>query len=56
PFVPGEYVLPFAAGLGAWSSSIVGMAIGLVLTVGVSAVTTATAGENVALYEGLSAD
>jgi SSS family solute:Na+ symporter len=56
PMVPSSYVLPVAPGLGGWSASIVGMLLGLVLTVGVSAVTAPTADEDAPVYEGLSAD
>jgi SSS family solute:Na+ symporter len=56
PVVPSSYVLPIAPGLGGWSSSVVGMAFGLVLTVGVSVVTTPTADEDTSVYEGLTAD
>jgi SSS family solute:Na+ symporter len=56
PPVPSSYVLPVASELGAWSSSVVGMALGLVLTIGVSVVTTPTADEDASVYEGLSAD
>jgi SSS family solute:Na+ symporter len=49
PFVPQAY-------LGGWSNSVVGMVLGLVLTVGVSAMTTADATEDPSVYEGLSAD
>jgi len=43
PMVPGSY-------LGGWSASVVGMALGLVLTVGVSLVTSASPGENAGIY------
>ena len=43
PFVPGSY-------LGGWSASIVGMLLGLLLTVGVSLVTDAAAGEDSTVY------
>jgi SSS family solute:Na+ symporter len=56
PFVPGSYALPFAPGLGGWSASVLGMALGLALTVGVSAVTAPAAGEDATVYQGLSAD
>jgi len=56
PMVPSSYVLPVAPGLGGWSASIVGMGLGLVLTVGVSAMTAPTADEDASVYEGLSAD
>ncbi|MFB6083460.1 MAG: sodium:solute symporter [Halorientalis sp.] len=56
PFVPASYVLPLAPELGGWSASIVGMGLGLVLTVGVSAVTGHAAGEDAAVYRGQSAD
>ena len=56
PFVPSTYVLPFAPGLGGWSASVVGMALGLVLTVGASALTSPTPAEDASVYEGLSAD
>ncbi|PSQ60455.1 MAG: sodium:solute symporter [Halobacteriales archaeon SW_9_67_25] len=56
PMVPSAYVLPVAPGLGGWSASVVGMGLGLVLTVGVSAVTAPTAAEDATVYEGLSAD
>jgi len=56
PMVRDGYVLPGLGGLGAWSSSVVGMALGLVLTVGVSAVTTPSAAENPDRYEELSAE
>ncbi|MEF8852120.1 MAG: sodium:solute symporter [Haloarculaceae archaeon] len=49
PFVPGSY-------FGGWSSSVFGMLLGLVLTVGVSAMTTPDAAEDPSVYEGLSAD
>ena len=48
-FVPGTY-------FGGWSASVVGMVLGLVFTVGVSAVTTPDAAEDPSVYEGLSAD
>ncbi len=54
--LPETYVLPFAPGLGGFSPSVVGMGLGLVLTLGVSAVTTATPSEDASVYEGLSAD
>ncbi|WP_158055776.1 sodium:solute symporter family protein [Halorussus halophilus] len=53
PFVPGSYSVLGSAG---WSSSIVGMLLGLVLTVGVSALTTPAADEHPSVYEGLRAD
>ncbi len=56
PMVPSSYVLPIAPGLGGWSSSVVGMLLGLILTVGVSAVTTATAEEDASVYDRASAD
>ncbi|WP_424018097.1 sodium:solute symporter family protein [Halorientalis pallida] len=56
PFVPASYVFPLAPGLGGWSASVVGMGLGLVLTVGVSAVTSHAAGEDAAVYRGQSAD
>jgi SSS family solute:Na+ symporter len=56
PVVPSSYVLPVAPGLGGWSASVVGMLLGLVLTVGVSVVTTPTADEDTSVYEGLTAD
>jgi SSS family solute:Na+ symporter len=56
PFVPAGYALPFAPGLGGWSASVVGMGFGLVLTVGVSALTGHAAGEDAAVYQRLSAD
>ncbi|WP_132057777.1 sodium:solute symporter family protein [Halorussus amylolyticus] len=46
--VPGTY--------GGWSASVVGMLLGLVLTLGVSALTTPSAEERPAVYEGLQAD
>jgi SSS family solute:Na+ symporter len=50
PFVPGTY-------LGGWSASVVGMVLGLVLTVGVSLVTSPAFGEDRTVYfEGLRAD
>ena len=49
PFVPGTY-------LGGWSASVAGMVLGLVVTVGVSAVTTARTAEDPTVYEGLGAD
>jgi SSS family solute:Na+ symporter len=62
PFVPGYplvaglfpagYVLPFAPGLGEWSASLVGMALGLVLTVGVSALTSPAVEEDRDAYAG----
>ena len=36
--------------LGGWSSSVVGMAVGLVVTVGVSLVTSASAEEDASVY------
>ncbi len=49
PFVPGTYA--------GWSAGLVGMGVGLVLTVGVSALTTPAAAEEQAIYfEGLRAD
>ena len=56
PAVPASYRLPVAPGLGGWSASVVGIGLGLVLTVGVSAVTARTADEDTSVYEGLSAD
>jgi SSS family solute:Na+ symporter len=56
PMVPSSYVLPVAPGLGGWSSSVVGMLLGLSLTVGVSVVTSQTPEENASLYERASAD
>ena len=53
---PDAYVLPFAPGLGGFSPSLAGMALGLVLTVGVSLVTSPSATEDTSLYDGLSAD
>jgi SSS family solute:Na+ symporter len=50
PFVPGTYV-------GGWQASVVGMVIGLVLTVGVSLVTSPGVEEDRTVYfEGLRAD
>jgi len=50
PFVPGTY-------LGGWQASVVGMVLGLVLTVGVSLVTSPAVEEDRAVYfEGLRAD
>ncbi|MEF8842542.1 MAG: sodium:solute symporter family protein [Haloarculaceae archaeon] len=50
PFVPGSYI-------GGWSASLVGMGLGLVLTVGVSLVTSPAFGEDRTVYfEGLRAD
>ena len=50
PFVPGTY-------LGGWSASVVGMLLGLVLTVGVSLVTSPAVEEDRTVYfEGLRAD
>ena len=49
PFVPGSY-------LGGWSASVVGMLLGLVLTVSVSALTSPAPEEHPAVYEGLRAD
>ena len=49
PAVPGSY-------LGGWSASVVGILLGLVLTVGVSALTSAAAGEDATVYQGLGAD
>jgi len=43
PFVPGSY-------LGGWSSSVVGMVVGLVVTVAVSLVTSSSAGEDTTVY------
>ena len=43
PMVPGSY-------LGGWSASVVGMALGLVLTVGVSLATDAAPGEDATVY------
>ncbi|MFB6165620.1 MAG: sodium:solute symporter [Haloarculaceae archaeon] len=54
--LPEHYVLPVAPGLGGFSPAIAGMLLGLVLTVGVSAVTPAAAGEDASVYEGLSLD
>lgn len=45
-----------SAYLGGWSASVVGMLLGLVLTVGVSALTTPAADEHPTVYEGLRAD
>lgn len=42
PFLPTAY--------GGWGASLVGMGLGLVLTVSISAVTTQTTAENVAIY------
>ncbi|WP_299263229.1 sodium:solute symporter family protein [Halorientalis sp.] len=56
PFVPAGYVLPFAPGLGGWSASVVGMGLGLLLTLGVSVATGHAAGEDAAAYQRLSAD
>ena len=56
PFVPSSYQLPVAPGLGGWSASVLGMILGLVLTVGVSAATSPTADEDASVYERLSAD
>ncbi|MFB6152494.1 MAG: sodium:solute symporter [Haloarculaceae archaeon] len=47
--VPGSY-------LGGWDASVVGMVLGLVLTLGVSTVTTRQAEEDAAVYQGLGAD
>ncbi|MFC6939336.1 sodium:solute symporter family protein [Salinirubellus sp. GCM10025818] len=50
PFVPGTY-------LGGWQASVVGMVLGLVLTVGVSLLTSPAFGEDRTVYfEGLRAD
>jgi SSS family solute:Na+ symporter len=50
PFVPATYV-------GGWQASVVGMLLGLVLTVGVSLVTSPAFGEDRTVYfEGLRAD
>ena len=50
PFVPGTY-------FGGWSASVVGMVLGLVLTVGVSLGTSPAVGEDRTVYfEGLRAD
>jgi SSS family solute:Na+ symporter len=50
PFVPGSY-------FGGWSASVVGMVLGLVLTVGVSLLTSPALGEDRTVYfEGLRAD
>jgi SSS family solute:Na+ symporter len=43
PFVPGSY-------LGGWSASVVGMLLGLALTVGVSLATSASPGEDATVY------
>ena len=56
PVVPSSYVLPVAPGLGGWSASVVGMGLGLILTVGVSAVTSPTTEEDASVYQRLSAD
>jgi len=42
-FVPGSY-------LGGWSASVVGMLLGLLLTVGVSLATSPSAGEDSTVY------
>ena len=50
PFVPGTY-------FGGWQASVVGMVLGLVLTVGVSLVTSPAVEEDRTVYfEGLRAD
>jgi SSS family solute:Na+ symporter len=50
PFVPSSYI-------GGWQASVVGMLLGLVLTVGVSLVTSPAFGEDRTVYfEGLRAD
>jgi Predicted symporter len=53
---PDAYVLPFAPGLGGFSPSLAGMALGVVLTVGVSLVTSPETTEDASLYDTLSAD
>jgi SSS family solute:Na+ symporter len=56
PIVPSSYVLPLAPGLGGWSSSVVGMLLGLSLTVGVSILTSQTSEEDASVSERTSAD
>jgi len=54
PWVPSAYP---AFGLGGWSASIVGMLVGLVLTVVVSWATAPASAENRDVYfEGLTAE
>ncbi len=53
--VPSGYVLPLAPSLGEWSAGIVGMLLGLVLTVAVSVITTAAPQEDATVYD-VSAD
>ena len=56
PIVPSSYILPLAPGLGGWSSSVVGMLLGLSLTVGVSILTSQTSEEDASVSERTSAD
>jgi SSS family solute:Na+ symporter len=49
PQVPGAF-------LGGWEASLFGMGLGLVLTIGVSLITTPAASERAASFDGLRAD